>query len=200
ELVDFLNGLDPITIRGELKASFGSSWIEGGELKFVNLTIQKTHESGFNLPIRLFDVKQGVYVINEDKAGLVSPGTSKNPGGIDFRNLPIVKKAVGNLKPAIGSTDINRLKSINLDREWQEIESLVSSGAIPKAERLKTYIQASCCNGDMNVDKVISCIADIMKIEEEGYLPTEPMLIDILITLESANSPQQLKAAFVGNI
>lgn len=54
-------------------------------------------------------------------------------------------------------------------------------------------------SADKDIDKVITCIADILKIEEELYAPTEPMLLDILIAVESASSIQQLKDVFVGN-
>ncbi len=130
-----------------------------------------------------------------------SPSRFSKTGGIDFRQLPIVRKAIGNLKANLGSSAMEKLNSMNLDTEWQEIENLVNQGAIPQAERLKSYIQASCLKGnaDKDIDKVISCIADILRIEEDFYIPTEPMLLDILVAVESVNSVQQLKAAFIGN-
>jgi hypothetical protein len=122
-------------------------------------------------------------------------------GGIDFRNLPIVTQAISNLSVNIGSSlSINRLGNINLDTEWREIENLVNSGITPSAERIKEYVQISCYRGSVNrdIDKVISCISDILRIEEERYFPTEPMLKDILVVLDSASSTQQLRAVFIG--
>jgi hypothetical protein len=127
--------------------------------------------------------------------------TPRQMGGIDFRNLPIVTQAVGNLRANIGSSPVNRFNSINLNSEWREIENLVNSGITPSAERIKEYVQASCYKGsiDRNIDKVISCISDILRIEEERYSPTDPTLKDILVVLDSANSVQQLKAVLIGS-
>jgi hypothetical protein len=122
-------------------------------------------------------------------------------GGIDFRNLPIVTQAIGNLNANIRSSAINRFSSINLNSEWQEIENLVNSGITPSAERIKEYVQASCYKGSVDrgdIDKVISCISDILRVEEEHYSSTDPTLKDILVVLDSVNSVQQLKAVFIG--
>jgi hypothetical protein len=122
-------------------------------------------------------------------------------GGIDFRNLPIVTQAAGSLSANIGSSSINRFNSINLNSEWRDIENLVNSGITPSAERIKEYVQASCYKGnvDRDIDKIISCISDILRIEEERYSSTDPTLKDILVVLDSVNSVQQLKAVFIGS-
>ncbi|MFH0854944.1 MAG: hypothetical protein V1869_03145, partial [Candidatus Omnitrophota bacterium] len=65
-------------------------------------------------------------------------------------------------------------------------------------DRLKEYIRASCLKKELDTPKVVSCIADILKLEEERSLLTEPALKDILIVLESKESPQQLKEIFIG--
>lgn len=133
-----------------------------------------------------------------EQTSVSSPVDTK--GGIDFRSLPIVTQAVGNLSANIGNFSINRLSSINLDTEWQQIENLVNSDIIPSAERIKEYVQASCYKERVNrdIDKVISCISDILRIEEEHYSSTDPTLKDILVVLNSSTSVQQLKAVFIG--
>lgn len=129
-----------------------------------------------------------------------TPNRFSRTGGIDLRSLPIVRKATFNLKANLNSSVLNSLKGVDLKTEWQEIEDSVKQGAIPEAKRLMSYIQASCLKGNagQDIDKVISCIADILRIEEERYSPTEPMLQDILIAVESASSVQQLEGVFVG--
>lgn len=137
-------------------------------------------------------------------SGLDTPGPkSRNPGpssagGIDFRSLPIVTHAINNLNADIGNPFINRLSNLNLNSEWREIENLINSGIIPSTERIKEYVQASCYKGSLDKDKVISCISDILRIEEERYSPTDPILHDILVVLDSSNSLQSLKAVFSG--
>jgi len=122
-------------------------------------------------------------------------------GGIDFRNLPLVTQAVSNLSAGIvGSLFLTRLNAVNLDSKWQEIEHLVSSGITPSGERIKEYLQASCYNGRVAQDKkqVVVCISNILRMEEERYVATEPVLRDILIVLESGHSAQKLKEVFTG--
>lgn len=69
---------------------------------------------------------------------------SMPPGGIDFRSLPIVTRAVTNLSANIGPSAINNLISINLNEEWLQIGKMASSGITPFSERIKEYVQASC--------------------------------------------------------
>jgi len=129
------------------------------------------------------------------------PETDKK-GGIDFRALPIVTQAIGNLSASIGTIPLSRFRGIDLDYEWRDIERLVNSGITPSAERIKEYLQASCYQGntDKDIDKVISCISDILRLEEERYSPTDPVLKDILVVLDSSSSSQELKAVFIGSL
>ena len=124
-----------------------------------------------------------------------------SPGGIDFRALPIVTQAMSNLRlSASSSLSLSQLNSINPNKELQEIQKMVEAGIIPSTDRIKEYVQASCLKGNPDVQKVVSCIADILRIEEERYSPTNPTLKDILVVLDSANSVQQLKAVFIGTV
>ena len=140
--------------------------------------------------------------VDDSVSSPTMPQTGRRLGGIDFRNLPIVTQAISNLNTNINSSSVNRLNNLNLNTEWRDIENLVNSGITPSAERIKEYIQASCYkeNMDKDIDKVISCISDILRIEEESYSPTDPTLKDILVVLDSANSTQQLKAVFIGTV
>ena len=126
-------------------------------------------------------------------------------GGIDFRALPIVTQAMSNLRdsPATSHQAVvgQSLQTVNLTSEWRQIENMLNAGIIPSAERLKKYLQVSLAKdrtGD--IQKVISFISDILRIEEERCATTEAMLKDILVVLESANSNQALKEIFLGKI
>jgi hypothetical protein len=127
-----------------------------------------------------------------------------NPGGIDFRNLPIVTQAIGNLRSSLGTVPLARLEKLKagtvpLEQEWQEIERLVNSGITPSTERIKEFIQAAAIRSDTDSDMstVVSCIADIFRLEEERCEHADPVLKDILIVLESGRSSQELKEVFV---
>jgi hypothetical protein len=125
---------------------------------------------------------------------------SLNPGGIDFRSLPIVTQAIGNLSANINLHAITRLSALELNQELQNIQRMISSEFTPSVERIKEYIQVSCLKEDsvQDLDKVILCISDILRQEEESLHSTEPVLKDILVLLESGISPAELKAIFTG--
>ena len=71
---------------------------------------------------------------------------------------------------------------------------------IPSTERIKDYIQASYIKGspDKDMEKVVFCIAEILKTEEMSYTETDPVLEDILASLDSPTTPQELKFIFLG--
>ncbi|MDD5432433.1 MAG: GNAT family N-acetyltransferase [Candidatus Omnitrophica bacterium] len=125
---------------------------------------------------------------------------TKSFGGIDFRHLPIVTQAISSLSVNIGNPSASRLNDINLNSEWREIENLVNSGIVPSSDRIKEYLQASCYKGniDRDIDKVISCIADILRMEEERCCATDSGLKDILVVIDSAVSEQDLRVALLG--
>ena len=125
-----------------------------------------------------------------------------NPGGIDFRFLPIVAQSMDNLKASISAMPRSSLQRINLNQEWSDIERLVNSGIIPSAERLKEYLAVSFFKGnlDNDMEKIVSCIADILRIQEESCRATDSTLKDILVVLGSGRSGEELKIAFGGGI
>jgi hypothetical protein len=132
-----------------------------------------------------------------------------NPGGIDFRSMPIVTRAINNLRvrPAAAYPQTLRFAQgdkivHSLEKEWQEIESLVNAGITPSSERLKEYLQASCAKGCVaeDLDKVKECIAAIMRQDEERCSATDRTLRDILVVLESARNEQELREVFIGAI
>lgn len=121
-------------------------------------------------------------------------------GGIDFRFLPIVTQAINNLSLNTFRISLSRLDGINLNQEWLQIQELAEAGITPSTERIKEYIQVSCLKDKLNdMRKVISCIADILRAEEESCSSTDPTLRDILVVLESGRSIQELKAVFTGS-
>jgi hypothetical protein len=126
--------------------------------------------------------------------------SKKNPGGIDFRHLPIVTQSLGNLKASIRAMPQAGLERINLAQEWSDIERLVNSGITPSAERLKDYLAASCFSGNLNSDmeKIVACISDILRTEESTCQPTDPALKDILVVLGSGRSGEEIEEVFTG--
>ena len=65
---------------------------------------------------------------------------------------------------------------------WDEIQKMVQAGIIPSAERIKEYMRLS---PDDEIDKVLLCIADILRLEEDRSEPTAEDMKDLLASLES---------------
>ncbi|MCX5693850.1 MAG: hypothetical protein NT014_01755 [Candidatus Omnitrophica bacterium] len=153
--------------------------------------------------------KRGIWCVNKNSVLADSVGQDNlpilplaqpqgNPGGIDFRFLPIVTQSLDNLKADIRFMPQSSLQRINLTKEWSDIERLVNSGITPSAERLREYFAASYVDGslDSDMNKIISCISDILRMEEQDCSLTDPVLKDILVVLWSGRSAKELKLAF----
>jgi hypothetical protein len=118
-------------------------------------------------------------------------------GGIDLRALPIVTQPV-----AASALTLNplllTLQNINLREEWAEIERMLKADIVPSTQRLKEYLEVCCSRQDdmaPEIDKVLNCIADILRLEEERVSLTDSSLRDILVLLESDKSAQELQVA-----
>ncbi|MEW6171275.1 MAG: ATP-binding protein, partial [Candidatus Omnitrophota bacterium] len=132
------------------------------------------------------------------------------PGGVDLRKMEIKMESSQEHKnirtQKYQSTSASahqfadnepRITNNSLSGEWQQIENMIQSGIIPSTERIKEYLQ-SCSQKqdfDKEIDKVISCIAEILRLEEEKALPTEKELKEILMLLESNQSDNQINTA-----
>jgi hypothetical protein len=134
-------------------------------------------------------------------ASETSAATPKDgKGGIDFRALPIVTQP---MQPPLGTVPLERVPfssggdSPLLDKEWREIENMLNGGIIPSTQRIKEYLEASCEGPDCakRIEKVLSCIADILRLEEERCCSTEQSLKEFLVLLESDKSGNELRAA-----
>ncbi len=129
-------------------------------------------------------------------AGGSSPVKS-DKGGIDFRALPITAQTMGTVLKPITDLNLENRPHLNLDREWKAIEGMLKAGIIPSSERIKEYAQASCFSRDCDkeIAKVLSCVASIMRMEEERCISTEAALTDLLMILESDRSASKIHAS-----
>jgi hypothetical protein len=120
------------------------------------------------------------------------------PGGIDFRALPMTIKPVPAMAPGSRVTAPPAL-NISLDKEWSEIERMINAGIIPSIDRLKEYLE-SCGDSERlgrGMDKVIACIADILRIEEDRCELTDSALKQLLVLLESNKPAEELQVALL---
>jgi len=144
---------------------------------------------------------------NENETGRVSSSVEnksassaldKDLGGIDMRSLPQytkIEKAQG-----VGSLSVSPVRnslvvqSLNQDKEWFEIERMASSGIEPSPERIREYLLSL---GDPNsqMDKVLACFANILRIEEDRVTRTASELKEILVLVESGKPSKEMRLA-----
>jgi hypothetical protein len=74
----------------------------------------------------------------------------------------------------------------------------VDSEIVPSGDRLKEFVQAAYLKGELDaaIRKIISCIAEILRLEEERCGNSDEQLRDILVILESGRRGAELKEAF----
>jgi hypothetical protein len=108
-------------------------------------------------------------------------------GGIDFRDFRQATQLFNNaffmdLKPF----DIN----FKFDEEILQFKNLISSGMIPSTERIRELVGFSyqTKNLEEDTEKLLGCISDFMRLEEERSSPTDAVLKDFLALLISLKS------------
>ncbi len=137
----------------------------------------------------------------DSSASLSIDSPTGKPGGIDLRSLPIVAQpdlGVGfSLRSGLplavvpsSGREVSLAGTIpvgDLEKEWASLQKMLAAGMIPCAERLKIYLY-SCgqkSGAGAEFDKVLSCVAEIFRMEEEQAVSTEQDLKELLVMLES---------------
>ncbi|MDO9572547.1 MAG: hypothetical protein Q7J37_01530 [Candidatus Omnitrophota bacterium] len=140
-----------------------------------------------------FEEKSG-----ETQANSASPvyNEEQKTGGIDFRALPIASQPVL-INQKVNVSIIPLIPLAELNSEWLRIENMLASGITPSSERIKEYLQSCSQKQDFNqdIDKVLSCIADIFRFEEERVADTDASLKAMLMLLESDKPVAQMQLA-----
>ena len=125
--------------------------------------------------------------IQPNLPGFADEEKSSSPvGGIDFRSLPATAQRLFNSPP--GNLPITMpLDSINLDESLRQIQNMLKAGIIPSSERIREYLQFCCGkkNAGQDIDKILACIAGILRLQEEQVVSTDLSLKEILALLES---------------
>ena len=127
-----------------------------------------------------------------------------NPGGIDLTALPITTQFVLN-KPLVENMPVagsGLSLTINLDNELRQIQSMLNTGIMPSSERIKEYALASSSlkpeDYRREIDRLLGCIADIFRLEEEKAKPPPQALKEVLILLEADKPAPELQLALAG--
>lgn len=79
----------------------------------------------------------------------------------------------------------------------EKIEKLVSSGIVPSSDRIKNCLMEFCRDGsfDRCIDKIICCLASVLRLEEERVNSDDSSLRRILTLIESGQPASQLQFA-----
>ena len=120
---------------------------------------------------------------------------TSDKGGIDFRALPMVNQPINSAMPKLSADDLSRLNKVNLDSEWTQIQNMLNAGIIPSNERIKEYILTCSLRQGLSsqMDKVLGCIADIMRMEEERVLDADVELKEVLVLIEAGKPESELQ-------
>jgi hypothetical protein len=106
-------------------------------------------------------------------------------GGIDFRALPIITQPMGEvlMKEIVNMPKRN---IADLDREWQALQKMVETETCPSTERIKEFLGACYQKGELKqrADKVLACLAGMLRMEEDECKTTEPQVKVMLALLE----------------
>lgn len=128
-------------------------------------------------------------------AGKTVPGTAQDggagkvsgPGGIDLRSLPIVTSAIVGLRAGLDPAAFERAGSFDLSAEWKRIGRMLDAGMVPANERIRECAGRSVFNGTAaDVDTAISSLAEMLRLEEQKSLPSDPVVVDALVVLASS--------------
>ncbi|MGE5308555.1 MAG: hypothetical protein ACM3OC_05700 [Deltaproteobacteria bacterium] len=109
-----------------------------------------------------------------------------NPGGIDFRSLPIVKHSIEAIRDDIARVTGGMIH-VDLAREASALRRLLKAGIAPSDQRLKEYCLAllRSAGGGQDIASAIDCIADSLRLSENNYSPTDKVIKDLLIVCQS---------------
>lgn len=133
-------------------------------------------------------------VVSEAASSSVTEKQENDKGGIDFRALPIVTQTGLNSGASLGKAVSGALSSAQLEESLLQARNMLDAGIMPSNERIKEYIQACCAsNAGQERDKVLSCIADMLRLQEEQAVRTDAQLKEMLVLLESGNPASQMQ-------
>ncbi len=106
-------------------------------------------------------------------------------GGVDFRSLPVMTQNFAGL--TMLKAPARQLSSAELEAIRSQITKMIDAGIKPTTERVLEYASFCCLRNDSSRDvaKVLACIADVLRLEEERAEDTDPVLRQLLAALES---------------
>ncbi len=171
-------------------------WREGYKPHEFPLTeSQKTGKQRFGYS----GTGESVYYGNADGLKLpTSPAqeANKKVSGIDLRELPLGTVPLENQGMFPAGTVPSQEEYINqLNMEWSNIKEMMSSGKITCPLEISKYLQVSIDKNKPkdSIEEIFSCISQLLRMEEDLAVPTEPALKEFLVLLETGSHTQAPK-------
>ncbi|MDD5252784.1 MAG: SAM-dependent methyltransferase [Candidatus Omnitrophica bacterium] len=160
------------------------------------MVVEKSEQKNKFL-LQVFILRNELIKLNTEGAAAVPlalDDPSKPVGGIDLRSMPLVSRPGLNIQP--GNMPAPRqLAGINLDASWDQIDNMLKAGIIPSSERIKEYLWACSENKNIGqeIGKVLDCITDMLRMQEDLALNTDLSLKEMLALLESGKSDAEMR-------
>ncbi|MDO8748482.1 MAG: hypothetical protein Q7J72_05135 [Candidatus Omnitrophota bacterium] len=128
--------------------------------------------------------------------------TELNRGGIDLTALPITTQPPLN-QPLTANISIASLAlnlNINLDNEFRQIQDMLKAGIMPSSERIREYALTSSSlqkeeGYAQEIGRILGCIAEILRLEEDRGVSTALALKEMLILFESDKPARDVQFA-----
>jgi len=128
------------------------------------------------------------YIPEDSSSSPLSAQPTQGLGGIDFRAMNILVQPMGSFSGLnFNLPKVSNLSSVDLEKEFNEIQNMVEKGIIPSGERIKYFIAASVQAKGIGSrqDDMILCILDIFRLEEETLSESDPQTKEALVILDS---------------
>lgn len=129
--------------------------------------------------------------------GTVPVSIAEKSGGIDFRSLPVSPGSLSADFTGGQCAVVPVIPLSELDKEWERIKEMVDKGTIPSGEKLKEYILSCSQKQDIehDIERMLACISEILRLEEDYVLAAEPGFVRFLAVLESDKPPSEMLRA-----
>jgi hypothetical protein len=142
--------------------------------------------TSYSLWDRMRDSFRGLSADIENKTAGKDGGSTAGTGGIDLRTLSIIQQPVNaSILPALFFAPAG--VSVDIEKEWQSIEAMISKGDVPPAQQVKEFWGACSSQGQTAryTSDMLDCIAYMMRAEECQARPSDPELKNILVLVET---------------
>ncbi|GEM_PF-3441574 len=127
-------------------------------------------------------------VLGSEETQAASSGTSSTTGGIDFRQINMILKPMGtfaNIQYKLPF--VKNVSSVDLDKEMNELQTMVKSGIIPSGERVAEFLAVCKAKDEVNARRndLLACVINICRLQEDELVETSQDLKQVMVLAEA---------------